>query len=119
MTRYIVEWFRQGEWTSMNTVSHQFQLAVDVGGTFTDLVFCDETGKVEALKLPTVPEEPSEGVMSLLAIAARQRGLSLEDFLSRTGRFVHGTTIATGFAPLARPTARAEASEPSRRASSP
>ena len=37
--------------------------AVDVGGTFTDIVVLDsETGDVRIGKVPTTPSDPSEGV---------------------------------------------------------
>lgn len=60
--------------------------AVDVGGTFTDLVVLDaETGKVSFAKAPTTPAEPSEGVLAAI-------GKSQLD-LPRATTFFHGTTL--------------------------
>ena len=37
-------------------------LGVDVGGTFTDLIYVDdEAGKILVHKLPTTPDDPSAG----------------------------------------------------------
>ncbi len=68
------------------------RIGVDIGGTFTDLVWMDEaTGAARVGKLLTTPKDPSqaveEGVVTLLheagATAAAVRAL------------IHGTTLAT------------------------
>jgi N-methylhydantoinase A len=68
------------------------RLGVDIGGTFTDLVWVDDlTGEVRVGKLLTTPKDPAQaveqGVLALLqeagAAAAGVRG------------FIHGTTLAT------------------------
>jgi N-methylhydantoinase A len=60
--------------------------AVDVGGTFTDLVLLDpSTGDVQLTKSPTTPQAPSEGVLSAIG----KVGLSLPD----ARFFFHGTTL--------------------------
>ena len=39
-------------------------IGVDVGGTFTDLIFSDlDTGAMAIHKVPTTPQDPSDGVM--------------------------------------------------------
>ena len=41
--------------------------AVDVGGTFTDIVVLDQTsGDVAYAKSPTTPAEPSDGVFNAI-----------------------------------------------------
>jgi N-methylhydantoinase A len=60
--------------------------AVDVGGTFTDLVVLDEeTGGVSFAKASTTPEQPAQGVLD----AIRKSDLEL----SRATTFFHGTTL--------------------------
>ena len=61
---------------------------VDVGGTFTDVVLVDtESDDIEVHKVPSTPEDPSEGVIEGLADAG-DNAADL-DFLA------HGTTVAT------------------------
>ena len=39
-------------------------VAVDTGGTFTDLVVMDqETGEIETLKVPSTPADPSRSII--------------------------------------------------------
>ncbi|MGI9336097.1 MAG: hydantoinase/oxoprolinase family protein [Gammaproteobacteria bacterium] len=43
------------------------RLATDVGGTFTDLVYLDEsTGDIETAKVLTTPADPADGVMDVI-----------------------------------------------------
>jgi len=62
------------------------RLAVDIGGTFTDLVFLDgRSGKIGFEKTDTTPDNPARGVMK----AIEKGQLNLE----QAGLFVHGTTL--------------------------
>ena len=70
------------------------RLAVDTGGTFTDLLVEDETGDLAMFKAPTTPHDPIEGVMASLDNAARARGLSRRQLLANGDLFIHGTTHA-------------------------
>lgn len=72
-----------------------FDIGVDVGGTFTDLVAIDETGRIAFSKSPTTPQDQSIGVLNGLEDLAGALGLSLAELLSRTDRLVHGSTVAT------------------------
>ena len=72
-----------------------YQIGIDVGGTFTDLLVCDEEGNTRICKSPTTPADPSLGVFSALELAAQDSGDELGDFLSRVEAIVHGTTITT------------------------
>jgi len=62
------------------------RVAVDIGGTFTDLVAQDELGCLSVAKVLTTPLDHSEGVMSAIA----KGGADLRD----TALFLHGSTIA-------------------------
>jgi N-methylhydantoinase A len=61
-------------------------IAVDIGGTFTDLVAQDDSGRLFVSKVLTTPKDHSEGVMNAIAKAR----VDLRD----TALFLHGSTIA-------------------------
>jgi N-methylhydantoinase A/oxoprolinase/acetone carboxylase beta subunit len=68
------------------------RLGVDVGGTFTDLIYVDDTaGTILVHKVPTTPDDPSEG--SVRGIR-ELTGLAEVD-PSALDQVFHGTTIAT------------------------
>ncbi len=72
--------------------SRPVRIAVDIGGTFTDLqVFDARTGMVHAWKTPSTPDDPSIGLMTAVREAAERFGFILPD----VGLLLHGTTIAT------------------------
>lgn len=62
-----------------------YRVSADIGGTFTDFVFEDETGATRIGKVPTTPQNPSRGVLD--GLAAGPCTLDEIDF------FVHGTTV--------------------------
>ena len=72
-----------------------YQIGIDVGGTFTDLLVCDDDGGTRICKSPTTPADPSLGVFSALEQAAQDSGDGLQAFLSQVNAIVHGTTITT------------------------
>mgnify|MGYP000848391211 CR=1 FL=1 len=64
------------------------RIGVDIGGTFTDLVYYDdETGETVEAKVPTVPHAPEEGVVHAV------RDHVPRDVIERAGYFLHGTTV--------------------------
>lgn len=68
------------------------QVAVDVGGTFTDVVAHSiSDGRTVIAKTLSTPEAPSIGVLEGIQIALRESGRGLKDVDSLR----HGTTIAT------------------------
>jgi N-methylhydantoinase A/oxoprolinase/acetone carboxylase beta subunit len=74
-----------------NTVP-PIRIAVDIGGTFTDLQILDtRSGAITNLKTPTTPEDPSLGLMTGIGAAAAREGFTFADI----GYLLHGTTIAT------------------------
>jgi N-methylhydantoinase A len=72
-----------------------FTIGVDVGGTYTDLVATDETGRTVFAKSPSTPTDQSIGVMAGLEELALRLNVSRADMLAATERLVHGTTVAT------------------------
>jgi N-methylhydantoinase A len=67
-------------------------IGVDVGGTFTDIVFADtESGRNLIHKVPTTPDDPARGVIAGIIELCERNGLprvALDHVL-------HGTTIGT------------------------
>jgi N-methylhydantoinase A len=72
-----------------------FTIGIDVGGTFTDIVVTNASGRTIIAKAATTPADQSEGVVLGIGLAAEQLGLSAEALLADTSRIVHGTTVAT------------------------
>lgn len=72
-----------------------WRIAVDIGGTFTDLVTIDADGAHHVFKVPSVPEAPVEGVVDALNAGAAALKLTTEDLLAHCDLFMHGSTIAT------------------------
>ncbi len=68
------------------------RVGVDVGGTFTDLIYVDdETGVIHVHKLPTTPEDPSQGTIRGIREVTEGAGESP----AALDQVFHGTTIAT------------------------
>jgi N-methylhydantoinase A len=62
-------------------------LGIDIGGTFTDCILIDEEGDLKVAKVPTTPEDLSNGVMA----GWTKLGVKAAEL----DRFVHGSTAAT------------------------
>jgi N-methylhydantoinase A len=67
------------------------EIAVDIGGTFTDVVCLQDKKSLYATKVPSTPQDLAmgvrEGTIKVLHLAGGQP--------TQVARFVHGTTIAT------------------------
>ncbi len=69
-----------------------YALAIDVGGTFTDVVLVNlTTGDFQLLKTPSTPGDPSRGFIAGVSQILNSNGVSY----SQVRRILHGTTIAT------------------------
>ena len=67
-------------------------IGVDIGGTFTDVVFADtESSDIRIHKVPTTPDDPSLGMLDAV------RGLCEREAIApaEVDHLFHGTTIAT------------------------
>ena len=64
------------------------RIGVDVGGTFTDLIFYDdESGEIRVGKVPTTPASPDEGVVNAISSALTSELTKASEY------FLHGTTV--------------------------
>ncbi len=73
----------------------RYKIGIDVGGTFTDLVYVAGGEAIRVVKTPTTPANQAEGVLAGLAKAASREGVGLREFLRQTDLIIHGTTVAT------------------------
>ena len=66
-------------------------VAVDIGGTFTDVVSRDENGRLRYFKVPTTRKDESLAVLQSIEQIVADWGMPA----SAIERFAHGTTVAT------------------------
>ena len=74
-------------WPQSKTV----RVAVDIGGTFTDLVSIDDRGNLSNIKVLTTPDDPSRGVLDAIEQFLATGHSKAEDI----GLVVHATTLAS------------------------
>src|SRR5262245_14412143 len=68
-----------------------FEIGVDIGGTFTDIV-CRQAGEaLRVLKVPSTRHDLSEAGIKAIAELGERWGIGAAD----VSRFAHGTTVAT------------------------
>ena len=72
-----------------------YLVGVDIGGTFTDCVVFDKSGRITATKSPSTPGNFAEGMLAAMAVAAERLGLSLQAFCEQIKVLTHGTTVGT------------------------
>ena len=69
-----------------------YNVAVDVGGTFTDvLVFDEVSGELTEGKVLSTPDDPSEGVVTGIQAVCEKVGIGFTDL----NLLFHGTTVVT------------------------
>jgi N-methylhydantoinase A len=72
--------------------SADLAVAVDIGGTFTDIAVSDRaTGRLWRAKTPSTPADPSEAFLTGVMLALAEADACPAD----VGRVRHGTTVAT------------------------
>src|SRR5947208_1910452 len=76
--------------TSRLTNNMQARLAVDIGGTFTDLVL-ETAGRAHAIKVLTTPDAPERAVLAGVRSVLAEARCAASDVVL----VVHGTTLAT------------------------
>ena len=76
----------------MSSSDTSLAVAVDIGGTFTDVALHDAaTGKVWRAKTPSVPSDPSRAFLTGVRLALEEAGRAAPELK----RVLHGTTVAT------------------------
>ena len=76
----------------MSSADKPLLVAVDIGGTFTDITLQDgRTGEAWTAKTPSTPHDPSEAFLTGVQLALREAGRDA----AQVGRVLHGTTVAT------------------------
>jgi N-methylhydantoinase A len=73
----------------------KYKIGIDVGGTFTDFLLAREDGTTEIYKVLSTPEDPSIGLMNGLEEMAKDRKISVQEFIEEVETIVHGTTVTT------------------------
>ena len=64
------------------------RIGVDIGGTFTDLIYYDDvSGESLVAKVPTTPDNPDEGVIDAIGQAVPADRVKAAEY------FLHGTTV--------------------------
>lgn len=71
------------------------EIAVDVGGTFTDFVLREADGRLTSYKSSTTPGDIAVGIFNGLDLIASRRGITREALLAGCAAFACGTTVAT------------------------
>lgn len=68
-----------------------FRVGIDVGGTFTDIIFIGDDGSVIVKKLLSTPDNYSRAIIDGINIVNQENGISS----SSIEEVVHGTTVVT------------------------
>ena len=67
------------------------RLGIDIGGTFTDLVFLNSDGRVLRAKVLSTPDDYSLGIAAGLETIVGNGGVQIDEI----AQIMHGTTVAT------------------------
>lgn len=76
---------------SMSSTARNVRLAIDIGGTFTDIVLRGEDGVLHESKVSTTPDDPSRGVVDGVAQLLRELDLAPAAVVE----VLHGTTVGS------------------------
>jgi N-methylhydantoinase A len=72
-----------------------YLVGIDIGGTFTDCAIVDRAGTLLTTKVPSTPQDFSQGMMDALQTGAEALDLTLDDFCRDIAFLSHGTTVGT------------------------
>lgn len=71
----------------------KYRLGVDAGGTFTDFVLADQSGKVRLFKTLSTPQDPRIAIKNGLQLMSEGLGESAEEIVSNCDLCINGTTV--------------------------
>ena len=77
--------------TASTLRSPRFRVAVDIGGTFTDIVFLDAEGRRHVKKVSSSVEDYARAIVDGLREVFEETGLTGRDVIE----VLHGTTVAS------------------------
>lgn len=77
------------------TTVDTYRLGVDVGGTFTDACAFSPKGHIFRAKVPSTPQDQSEGVKASIEKIRAVIKAEEPDFAGKFGSLHHGSTVAT------------------------
>ena len=72
-----------------------YLVGIDIGGTFTDCAIVDGKGTLLTTKVPSTPQDFSQGMMDALQAGADALDLKLGEFCKQITFLSHGTTVGT------------------------
>jgi N-methylhydantoinase A len=72
-----------------------FLVNIDIGGTHTDGVAIDESGRIIDGKVPSTPDNFARGFFDSIELLAEKLDLTVEGLLQETEIVSHGTTVCT------------------------
>ena len=72
-----------------------YLVGIDIGGTFTDCAIVDRAGRLLTTKVPSTPQDFSQGMMDALGAGAKALGVGLGEFCGDIAFLSHGTTVGT------------------------
>ena len=75
----------------MNSITPSIRIGVDIGGTFTDLVFLDQNGNLDKRKVSSTPNDYAEAIVAGICSALGEN-IGVDTLIEEV---VHATTVAT------------------------
>ncbi|MFN3937191.1 MAG: hydantoinase/oxoprolinase family protein [Gemmobacter sp.] len=71
----------------------EYRLGIDAGGTFTDFVLADRSGKVRLYKALSTPQDPTAAIRNGLELIAEDLGVPPGRIVSNCDLCINGTTV--------------------------
>jgi len=71
----------------------KYRLGIDAGGTFTDFVLAERSGKTRLFKALSTPSDPTLAIRNGLQLISEELGESIEDIVANCDLCINGTTV--------------------------